>query len=233
MSFDLSEIFSELQHKIPHKVDGNHSIIFSSENLPQIIEPVTSRSLYIKKATHCYNDSYVVDSPWVFAEQEIYRQLGLLILAKIFHPFTDEIHVNLLHPLSEIKSLSIEFTERPLTELNGYRTLPSGFVYYPEIPARHPFLIRGGEVPVNELPSFGLTNAGFRGSPVEDYLNRDHIKIFGSDKGLVNLASLLLNIGGDENTQLEFQLEVESGFRGVGRSSTEIAFWLPGSDAWG
>ena len=232
MSCDLAKIFADLLKKIPHSTDGNECFSLCTKNLPLISEPVTSNQLYIKKATHGYNDFYIVDSPWFFANRETYRQLGLLILAKVFHPFSEKIQINLSDPRSEIKSLTIEYTERPLPEFVGYRTLPYGFVYYAELPSRHPFLKHGQEIPANELPCFGLTNAGFFGVTDEDFKNRDHIKIFGTDKALVNFSELLLNIGGNENAQLEFQLECESGYRGVGISSAEITLWLPGSDAW-
>src|SRR5205085_11867307 len=107
-----------------------------------------------------------------------------------------------------------------------------GFVYYPEVPQRHPFYTCGHKISPIDLPCFGLTNK-------EDFLineahrrNRDVVIIHGTDKGLVNFAELLLNVGGDSNQDAEFILEGEGGFRGVGIHSAEVSLHLPGSLAW-
>ncbi len=49
---------------------------------------------------------------------------------------------------------------------------------------------------------------------------------------MVQFAELLLNLSLSQNAQDEFELEGESGFRGVGISSAEVRLILPNNLAW-
>ena len=61
-----------------------------------------------------------------------------------------------------------------------------------------------------------------------DWQQRDQVKIFGSDAGLVLFAELLLNIGLPQNEETEFALECESGGnRAVGVNSHEANLFFP------
>ena len=62
--------------------------------------------------------------------------------------------------------------------------------------------------------------------------NRDTVIGFGNDKASVRLAELLLNAGLPQSQVVEYQLEDEGGFRGVGIHSAEATFYLPGSLGW-
>ncbi len=66
----------------------------------------------------------------------------------------------------------------------------------------------------------------------KDWESRDTVKIFGTDIGMVKFAQLLLNAAQPENEEDEYELEGESGFRGVGRNSAEISMFLPGHTFW-
>ena len=66
----------------------------------------------------------------------------------------------------------------------------------------------------------------------EDWDARDTVVGFGSAEGTAQLAALLLDIGNPRCVPDEFQLEGESGFRGVAPLSAEVSLWLPGSVGW-
>lgn len=61
---------------------------------------------------------------------------------------------------------------------------------------------------------------------------RDLVIVCGSDRALVRLAELLLNADRPDNPVVEYQLEGEGGFRGVGIHSAEVQFFLPESLGW-
>ncbi len=226
---DLEIIYSALASQLPSLTDGNESIILSSENLPLPSAEMASDNLYILKVDHVYNDWFKVDMLWFFARKEIYRYLGLLILSVIFHRVS-EIKVRLNHPHSEIKSLIVEYAYRNINDLtDGYHTQPFAFKYYPQLPAKHPF---DRCVLPKDLPCFELSNAKNLNFTDDDWKKRDTVRIFGSDTGLVLFAELLLNLSVSHNEQDEFELEGESGFRGVGISSAEVQLFLPGHLAW-
>lgn len=226
---DLETIYSDLASQLPSRTDGNESITLSSENLPLPPSEMTTINLYILKAERTYNDWFKVDSLWFFAHKETYRQIGLLILSVIFHRVS-EIKVRLNHPHSEIKSLIVEYAYRNLDDLTaGYHTQPFAFEHYPQLPAKHPF---DSCVSPIDLACFELSNSKDLNFTDDDWKQRDTVKIFGSDVGMVSFAELLLNLSVPHNEQDEFELEGESGFRGVGIGSAEVKLFLPNHLAW-
>lgn len=226
---DLETIYSDLASQLPSRTDRYESITLSSQNLPLPTSEITTDNLYILKATHDYNDWFRVDALWFFARKETYRYLGLLILSVVFHRVS-EVHVRLNHPHSEIKGLIVEYAYRNIDELTaGYHTQPFAFEYYPQLPAKHPF---DRCMLPKDLPCFELSNSKDLNFTDDDWKQRDTVKIFGSDTGLVLFAELLLNLSLPHNEQDEFELEGESGFRGVGISSAEARLLLPGHLAW-
>jgi len=227
---NLETIYSNLASQLPSQTDGNESITLSFENLPLPPFEMESDKLYVLKAEHDYNDWFRVDALWFFAHKETYRYLGLLILSVVFHKQISEVEVRLNHLHSEIKTLIVEFAPRSIGELTaGYHTQPFAFEYYPQLPAKHPF---DRCVLPTDLPCFELSNSTNLNFTDEDWKQRETVKIFGSDVGLVMFAELLLNLSLPHNEQDEFELEGESGFRGVGISSAEVKLFLPDSFAW-
>lgn len=187
-------------------------------------------SLYILKGNHIYNDWFKVDGLDFFARKETYRQLGLLLLSVVFQNQTSEVIVTLSHAHSEVKSLVMEYVPRNMNKLAaGYHTRPFAFEYYPQLPDKHPF---DRCVLPKDLPCFALAHAKGLNFTENDWRERDTVKIFGSDVGIVSFAELLLNLSLPHNEQDEFELEGESGFRGVGIGSAEVRLFLPGHLAW-
>ena len=227
---DLETIYADLASQLPSRTDGYESITLSSENLPLPPSETVSDNLYVLKVDHGYNDWFRVDGLWFFARKETYRYLGLLILSVVFHQRVSQVEVSLGHPHSEIKSLIVEYAPRNINELTaGYHTQPLAFEYYPQLPDKHPF---DRCVLPKDLPCFELANSKNLAFTDDDWKQRDMVKICGSDVGMALFAELLLNLSLSHNEQDEFELEGESGYRGVGISSAEVKLFLPNHLAW-
>jgi hypothetical protein len=64
------------------------------------------------------------------------------------------------------------------------------------------------------------------------FIDQQTLHGFGTDTGSARLAELLRNAGQLGNSENEYALEGDGGYRGVGYLSAEACFWLPGSAAW-
>jgi len=239
LNCDLKSIFGELAKQVPTATTGNERFLFSPQNLPVPDSELQTDQLVIKKHRHFYGISlsdkleanFPVDNISVQAQKETYKNLGLLILSVLFHPEPQQVHLNLLHPDSEIKHLVVKFEYPKIEEISGYYSQPFGFGYVPMETSRHPWIHR--ELSPYELPCFYLANwDGPKYSEEEDLKNRDTLIGFGNDKASVLLAELLLDASTPQNPVVEYELEGELGFRGVGKHSAEVQLWLPGSIGW-
>ena len=191
---------------------------------------MTIDDLYITKAEHFYNEWCRAESLSFFAGKETYRHLGLLILSVVFHDRVPRVAVKLDHPHGDIKSLRVEYDQRGIDELTtGYHTRPFAFVYYPQLPGKHPF---DRDIPPKHLPRFALAHTGNLNYTDEHWKQRDTVAVSGTGAGLVLCAELLLNLSLPDNEQDEIELEGESGFRGVGIGSAEVRLFLPGHLYW-
>ncbi len=225
----LEDVFRDLAAQLPLIIDGDDSYTFTSQNLPVPPSLMETEKLYIKKSLHIYNDIFQIDKLYFYAKKETHRNLGLLILAAVFHPQPSEVIVKLNHSESDILNLVIEFEHPDLDKLYGqYRSKPFAFQYYPTFSWKHPF----EKCPTLEhLPCFGLTHLK-EFVYKKDWGSRDTVRIFGTDIGMVKFAQLLLNAALPDNEENEYELEGEGGFRGVGLNSAEIGMFLPGHIFW-
>jgi hypothetical protein len=230
MSQTLEGLFSELVGNLPF--DSKEEFVLSAENLPELPAGLQTDQLVIQKSGHgyhAYTQSYA-DMLIFHAHKRIYRMLGLLLLAKVFHNGPREVHIQLTHPESHIKLLILDY--KPGEEwdiVRGYRTLSSQLTFWHEKVNRHPF---DDNIPVDALPLFNLTNKQNIASE-HDWEKRDTVRCAGSRHGNVLFANLLLNLSVEEETCDEVDLEGEMGFRGVGRGSPEVTLLLPDSAGWG
>lgn len=225
---DLQTIYADLAARLPVETDGSNNLALTAQNLPPPPIQLTTGELYILRREHCYNDWFKIDLVDFFARKETYRRLGLLILSVIFHRIP-AVSVELQHSYSEIKSLTVEYHYQNINELSaGYYRIPFAFEYCPGLPGWHPFNRFGGVIDPKDLPCFHLANSTNRSYTNADWQQRDQVKIFGSDAGLVLFAELLLNIGLPQNEETEFALECESGGnRAVGVNSHEANLFFP------
>ena len=226
----LETVFGDLAARLPLSSDGNESFTFTSETLPAPPSQIETPNLYITKSAHSYNDLYKFDLLYFNAQKETYRFLGLLILSAIFHPQPSEILIKFNHPESEIFNLIIEYAHMNLDKLpSGYHTKPFAFEYYPALSWKHPF---DKYIDPRNLPCFSLSNMKRLVYTDEEWKNRDTVRIFGKDTGMVLFAELLLNAALPQSEEDEYQLEGEGGFRGVGINSAEVTLLLPGHIFW-
>jgi hypothetical protein len=119
-SCDLKKTFGELAAKLPTVIDGEDTYTFTPENLPVPSSLMETEKLYIKKGLHNYNDIFQIDKLAIYAQKETLRNLGLLILATVFHPQPSEVIVKLSHAESDILNLIITFEHPDLDKLYGH-----------------------------------------------------------------------------------------------------------------
>lgn len=231
MRDELEQLFGQLAQTIPASLDD--TFLFSAQIFPDFPNTIEAPMLVVQKGLHYYGGSFRADQLHFQAFKNTYRQLGLLILACLFQPELPDTQLKLTHPASEIKSLAIVNLQKNRPYPGEYRTLPYQFSYLPQEAQKHPWYDRY-DVLCNpsHLPCFLLTNNQDASVTEEEWRQRDIVQGFGSDRGSVLLAELLLNISRNENTVDEYELEGEAGFRGVGPGSAEVRLWLPGSLGW-
>jgi hypothetical protein len=172
-----------------------------------------------------------VPAIWFQAPKLVYRQLGLLLLAVVFESAPNRIHLELMHPASDITHLLIDYPYRGYDPEEGYVTRQYGFPYSPAIPEKHPWIHTPHRDP-EDLPVFRLTNQEESIITDDQMQGCDTIVGFGLEEGSVRLAELLLNMSLPLNAVNEYVLEREGRYRGVGPHSAEARFFLPGSVGW-
>lgn len=230
MTCDLERLFAELGAQLPTTTD--EEVALTSASLPRPPAHLATDHLYIEKGVHEYDECFRADVIVFHAHKAAYRQLGLLILAVVFHNLPDPVEIALTHPASAIKRLVIESPFKGPDDIgSGYNTRPYVFSYSPEATTRYPW-----PYPLTppELPCFYLTNSEYvPGLTVdEQWAVRDTVRGFGTDIGSARLAELLLNASQPSNPVNEYVFEGDGGNRQVGYLSAEAHLWLPGSVGW-
>lgn len=223
---DLEATFGALASSLPEDSEGEPGWLrLSADNLPVPGRELATSRLCMSWGYHLYND-HPVESVSIEVDKATCRHLGLLILSCIFHREPGRVVVHLQHPRSKITRLILDY-EWDDEERSGYVSQPLCFNYRPELPARHPWFDTNFRP--RDLPVLGLTNEEEMVFRPEDFPARNVAVGFGCTKASCLMAELFLNASLEANHQLEFQLEGECGFRGVGLESAEIMIWLPGS----
>jgi len=230
MARDLETTFGLLAERVPTGPVGDIDFVLSAGDLPAPPASLDTDRLIVHRRWHGYNADYRADSLWFQASRETYRQLGLLILSVLFHEQPAQVRLAVCHNRSDIRQLIVEY-EYPEEDYPGYQSRPHRYCYYPGETARHPWYWTPGGVHAEDLPRFLLT-AQDEDAGDETWAARDQVIVCGSDRALVRLAELLLNADRPDNPVVEYQLEGEGGFRGVGIHSAEVQFFLPESLGW-
>jgi len=227
VSDDIARLLAESLAELPTAVDGNHEFEFTARTVPDLPDVLRTDGIVITKSHRVVNGCWRFDSLNIHAPRSTMRGLGLLAMSALFLPPGEAIEVDLAHGASEVKRLRIR---APWSD-PFFVMRPVSYTYFPSIPARHPWV---GDAPdPDDLPAFLLTDREeLGGANEDDWAKRDTVVGFGSAWGTVRLAAFLLDIGNPECTADEFQLEGETGFRGVAPLSAEARFWLPGSFGW-
>jgi hypothetical protein len=216
MQCDLERLFGDIAARLPTQPEAE--LRLTATTLPRPLAHLTTDRLYITRGLHEYDPgAFHADEAHFHAHKPTYQQLGLLILAVVFHLDLDEVVVELTHPASAIKRLVVESPFRAPNDIRpGYNMRPYVFSYSSSTPSRFPWPSDGDPT---TMPSFY-------------FIDDETLRGFGTDTGSVRLAELLLNAGQPDNPEDEYALEGDGGFRGVGYLSAEARFWLPRSAAW-
>lgn len=225
--YDLSELIGPHLQQLPTAVDGNHEFEFTAESVPDLPDVLRCDGIVITREYTTVNGCWRADNLQVQASRSTMRALGLLAMSALFLPEGRSVEVSLSHPASEIKLLRVG---APWVE-SHFVTRPVSYTYFPAVPQRHPWYRENPEP--GDLPAFLLTDREELGGVTDaDWEARDPVVGFGTARGMVRLAALLLDIGNPNCVPDEFQLEGEWGFRGVAPLSADVSFWLPGSLGW-
>lgn len=201
--------------------------VFRGGNLPAPPTELSTSGAYVRWGTHTY-PSLAVDSVHLFASPDVYRCLGLWIVACLLEPGAHEFWLQITHAGSEIRHICIDTSYRSLHgEREGLHTQPHAVIYYPSVVAAFPLAHQPAP-----LPNLRLTNRSDRLAGFGDDDDRDTIVGFGSDDGAWRFAEVLLNLSQPWSKRVEVNLEGPFGFGGVAPDSAEVRFWLPDSVGW-
>jgi hypothetical protein len=233
MPDDMERTFGALSLAVPTSTPKEGYYAFSAQTLPAAPSELVTDRLYVRKGTREHWRCFRSDVVTFHAEKETYRQLALLILAVVLHPEPEQVTVQLTHHASEVTHLVVSYDREPPESLgSGYYTRPYVFNYDPGEAVTHPWYDLC--LTPTDLPCFCLTYdlARHYGDVEETWRGRDILKGFGTDRGCVRLAELLLNLSRPENALTDCELEGEASWRSVGPRSAEARFELPGSVFW-
>ncbi len=222
-------LFDDIWLALPDTIDGDvPALSLSRDNLPAPPQSIHTDQLCLLKYVHFYND-FPVDAVSFEADKATFGKLGLLLLSAIFHRPQNRITIELTHPRSAINQLIIDPLWGYTQAMPGLHLSAAQLNYYPEPVSKHPWHWHCYNLQPSELPILYLTNQNEMLATAQDLESRNVAIGFGRLEGSCRFAELLLNCSRPSNNQLEFALEGEIGFRGVGPGSAEIIIWLPGS----
>jgi hypothetical protein len=200
--------------------------IFQRGGLPAPPARLSTAGMYVRRGSHTYA-SLQVDALHVFATADVYRCLGLWIVACLLEPDPGEFWLEVEHAGSEVRHLGVDTRYRSLEGVQqGLHTHPHAVIYYPGPVTAFP--LAASPAP---LPQLLLTDRKDRLASYGDD-ERDAVVGFGSDVGAWHFAEVLLNVSQPWNQRTEVNLEGPFGFGGVAPGSAEVRLWLPGSIGW-
>jgi hypothetical protein len=220
-SDEIGELAGKLGAELPTETDGNESFRFSAFSLPELPQRLRTDQLVMRSGSRIVNGCWRTDSLDVFANRRALQGLGLVVMSALFYPPDVSIEVELTNAGSDVR----------LIRVYGPATGPdlvmraTSFKYWPTEPARHPWVTE--RPPPEDLPSFRLTTDDeLGGTTADEWAKRDTVVGFGQAGAVVRIGSLLLDLGNPACRADEAQLEVETGFRGLGYERAEVRFSL-------
>lgn len=222
----LQTFYGDLLSRLPRREDDDDLastkgeltvVVFDTDSVPVPPTQLPTDAIVLQRGHHDWM-GYRVDRFGLFLDKPACRALGLLILSVVLHPDPEEVEVLLTHPESEMKVLRVGYRHPARSDLGcRYWATPTRLNYQPQRPPLGPF----AHAPVNALPVVRLDQSD---------RNEQSVVGFGSDVGSINFATLLLDLGLDDNIYNEFELmgEPAGDYRGVGPISAELYIKLPG-----
>ncbi len=222
---DLAKHLSGLEEQVSRVEKG---FVFTRDTFPSIPKSICTSLIETEKSHKYVDDCYRIDVVHFRAQKKTFRHMGLAILAVIFCPELPELIINLTGATSAIKSMAIRYEGVSPRAVFRYLTKPLSFEYHPEEIHENPW--RDRRFLENIWPSFRLKYAG--PDSWNHWEERDQIEGLGGDEASVLLASMLLNLGRNENKENVVKLETVLQYGGVSKFSPEVQFHLPESEVW-
>jgi hypothetical protein len=222
--------FRQLTAALP---EDDHEVVLSALSLPEPPHHADLDDVVIIKSFH-HHQGYLnarFDTLILFARPATLRMLGLLVLARLFHPKPTPIRLDLTHPASSIRALVLDFDpDEQATFVPGYRTRAESLTWWPKPSERFPLSDR--PFPTWLLPAFNLTNEeNVISAQPQDWEARDIVRCAGTDVGNVLLGEVLLNAS-LPGASPEIDLETDVGLGGVAPGSPQLRITLPESLGW-
>lgn len=200
--------------------------VFRHGDLPAPPAELSTGGMYVRRGSHIYS-SLAVDAVHLFSTPDVYRCLGLWIVACLLEPGSHAFCLQVTRPGSEVRRICFDRRYRSLDGAQpGLHTQPQAAVYHPAPPSAFPLADQAPPLPHVWLTDGKEHFAGFGDA------ERDTLLGFGSDAGAWLFAEVLLNLSQPWNKRVEVNLEGPFGFGGVEPDSAEVRFWLPGSAGW-
>lgn len=215
-------------------------VFITSAQLPVPPRCLRSSNLGALAGVSQHDGSAVTDRIHLYGQRDTFCSLGWLVLAGVLHDISGEIEISLANEVdvdslarngsSEsrlVRTIVIGFEELTRRRPGCLSVEPMGFSYWPSAPSLHPW---SSNLPSDPTSLPVVYRADRQGSAVSHI--RDVLFGFGTARGSVRVAELLLNMKYGEDQHDDHVLEDERGFRGVGPGSSELALHTPGSTHW-
>jgi len=217
MSCDLERIYGELAARLPEDEGSDPTHLDETVIPPAPQELATDRlRIYrsqLQRLPGCRGDYLDIVAP-----RPTIRQLGLLVLAVLFHEQCDRSTLHLTHPDSVLKHIVTDYKHWKKSEVSGFRFRPWVLGYVPEN-VEHAFRTddRGFSAPL-----LRLTNLSDCQHNENDWRTRDVLNWVGGAGATADVAEFLLNAGRESATWKSFTIPANGAF-----FTAEAKLWIP------
>lgn len=220
MLCDLERIYGELATKLPQSSEQDDPFLLDESTIPPApAELCTDRVIgypgHLQYLPGCRGDSVAV-----ITERRVFRQIGLLTLAVLFHEQCDRAVLHLTRPESRLKHIVLTYQHSRKSD-KGFRIRPWVLGYAPDEGGPRTFS-------TDELgfsaPLFRLTNLSGSPNNEREWQSRDTLEGIGGTEATGAIAQFLLDAGLDKSHG-HFSIPANHTF-----FAAEVVLWTP--DRW-
>ena len=209
---------------------ASQALTFRREEVPRLPARLSWEAVVMKKKYWTYEHYFRADLVDVFSSREDYEAFGLALTSMLLHGVPESVDIDLLHPMSDIRSLRIRAPAQRFEDIGsavGISTIdfkPLGAL---------DVLSYFGVLAEKEKPRFLLCHPSLQAALARSWSERDHIALESSQDGLLLLTASLLRFAREEQVESELNLRPPPAYDDcLGAGSSIVRFWLPGSVAW-
>ena len=221
MSCDLERTYSELATKLPEDPDSSETFMLDESVIPVPPPEISTDRIVIKRSRIQVLPGCRTDYLELIAPRPVFRQLGLLALAVLFHEQCDRVTVHLTNPASHVKHIVFEYNHWNKTQVTGFWTRPWVLGYLPE-EASHALSTDLTDLQGAGAPLLRLTNLRDCQESEEEWENRDTLKGLGGIRSTAEVAEFLLNVGRSNAKLGQFSIPANRTF-----FAAEVTLWVP------